>query len=681
MRLKTLKKKPVSAAALILVAIIYAGLLFPLGSCATAGALGGTRSALRVAPRRANYYLSWEIPASKATELSKWDLLILDMETQASSLSALKKIKQLNPGIILLAYITPQEIKKDASSSASVMRRKLSAGIGESWYLTDTENNKITFWPGTWMLNVADNAPEINGLKLNKYIARFVAQEILSSGVWDGIFYDNAWKDIKWLAGDAADLNKDGQIDSDIDAHWREGMRAIYAETRKLTNNKFILVGNATSDVYKDDLNGIMLENFPALGWKESMRVYAGNQEGIPQPRVNIINTNTGNKGNNNDFQKIRFGLASALLLNGHYSFDFGDKVHAQTWWYDEYDIELGKPIAAAASLTNKPQFEEDVWRREYENGIALVNPTSQSQGVDLGGEYEKIKGAQDPAVNDGLIVSQVNLPAKDGLVMLRTLQTLKNTVFSNGSFIRFFDKNGRRARNGLFVYENGVPGGSKIYHGDLDGNGTEEKIIATGQKLEIFNSDGGIWFSDWPFGRDYKGDLRVVVGKLSGSPENSVIISQNKYGQAVIYNYHGGVVKDRIFPLGKKYVFGLAMAIAKDKNKNIKIIVGAGGGKLPEIIIYDRSLSKISKRFFVDNKKLKGGFSLASGDINGDGAPEIIVALDFGKTKQIKTFSLDGKLLTQFKISAGFNTGPMSVAAADVNFDGVDEIVLMNGE
>ena len=86
------------------------------------------------------------------------------------------------------------------------MRRKLAAGIGESWYLTDTENNKITFWPGTWMLNVADNAPEINGLKLNKYIARFVAQEILSSGVWDGVFYDNAWKDVKWLAGDALSL-------------------------------------------------------------------------------------------------------------------------------------------------------------------------------------------------------------------------------------------------------------------------------------------------------------------------------------------------------------------------------------------------------------------------------------------------------------------------------------------
>ncbi len=62
-------------------------------------------SSARVAPKRANYYLSWEISDAKARELAKWDLLILDMETQVSSLSALKKIRQLNPNIIILAYI------------------------------------------------------------------------------------------------------------------------------------------------------------------------------------------------------------------------------------------------------------------------------------------------------------------------------------------------------------------------------------------------------------------------------------------------------------------------------------------------------------------------------------------------------------------------------------------------
>ena len=561
------------------------------------------------------------------------------------------------------------------------MRKKLAAGINSSWYLTDTSNNKLSFWPGTSLLNVADNSPEINGLQLNKYIARFVAQDLLSTGLWDGVFYDNAWKDVKWLTGDLVDLNKDGQQDSDIDTHWREGTRAIYKETRALTNNRYIIVGNATSDAYKNDLNGIMLENFPFLGWEESMRTYNSNQEGSSAPRVNIINANTGNSGNSADYKKFRYGLASTLLINGYYSFDFGDKDHTQTWWYDEYDIELGKPLTPAVSLSGISQFKPGVWRREYENGIALVNSGAEPQDIDLEGEYEKIKGAQDTLVNDGSIVSEVSLKAKDGLLMLRTFQTLKNVVFANGNFARFFNANGNRSRNGLFVYENNIPGGAKIYNGDLNGNGTDEKIMATGKKLEIFNAVGGIWFQDYPFGRETKSNLRVTVGKLSDSLEDSIVVSQDKGGQVIIYNYHGGIEKEGIFPLGKNYKTGLVVAIAKEKNKAGKIIVGAGGGKFPEVIIYDSNLSKINKRFFVDTKKLKGDLGLAVGDLNGDEVPEIIVAFNSGANKKIKVFNLAGKLLSQFTVSAGFDAGLMSLGAADVNFDGKDEIILMNGQ
>ena len=140
-------------------------------------------------------------------------------------------------------------------------------------------------------------------------------------------------------------------------------------------------------------------------------------------------------------------------------------------------------------------------------------------------------------------------------------------------------------------------------------------------------------------------------------------------------------MVKDNIFPLGKKYKLGLAAAIARDARKNTNIIVGVSAGGLPQVLIYDSGLSKVSRKFFVDTKKIKGEFNLTVGDINGDGAPEIIAVLNSGRNKQIKIFTLAGKLLSQFKVSTEFNLGPASVGAADVNFDGIDEIVLMNGE
>ena len=678
-RQRRVKKEPIKRrhlviAALVLVFVGYLGLLFPNRS-----------TAIRIAPRRANYFLGWDIPPSKITELAKWDLLILDMEVQVSSLAALKKIKELNPNIIILAYITPQEIKADAAISYSQMRRKLASGIGPTWYLTDIGNNKISFWPGTWMLDMADNAPVVNGVRFNQYLAQFVSREILSTGLWDGVFYDNAWRDVKWLTGDNVDLNKDGQLDSDIDLHWREGMRSLYQQTRQLTGNKYIILGNITSSEYKNDLNGGMLENFPSIngGWQGTMEVYASTEQGSVLPRFMVINANVGNKGTEtSNLKRMRYGLASTLMLDGYYAFDFGDQNHNQTWWYDEYDIELGNPVSAPLSLNNKPQFSADVWRREYQNGIAMVNATDQTQTVDLGAEYEKLSGLQDKVTNNGAIVDQVTLPGKDGLIMLRTFQTVKNLVFGNGNFVRFFDMKGNRARNGLFIYEEGITGGAKIYYGDLDNDGTEEKIIASGAKLQIFNNAGQIWFEGYPFG-NYKGGLNIAVGKLAGASTDSVVVTQNKGGQAMIYNYYGGIIKENIFPLGKTYKAGLSVAIAEDANtaaeKNGQIITGRGNGNRPEVIIYNNNFSKINRRFFVDANKLKGELGVAVGDLNGDKQKEIIVAYDVGKNKQVKVYNLGGKLLSQFKIAASFTTGPISLGAVDVNFDGMDEVVLMN--
>jgi hypothetical protein len=64
-----------------------------------------------------------------------------------------------------------------------------------------------------------------------------------------------------------------------------------------------------------------------------------------------------------------------------------------------------------------------NVWRRDYVGGVALVNATAFTQTVPLGGTFQKINGIQDPAANDGSVVTQVVLPPADGLVVLRQME------------------------------------------------------------------------------------------------------------------------------------------------------------------------------------------------------------------------------------------------------------------
>jgi len=120
-------------------------------------------------PKLANYYLNWDLSETQAKDLSKWDLLVLDMEVQARHPDLLQKMRLWNPDIILLVYITPQEIITNVDSSYSIMRKKLASGIHDGWYLKDSSGNRLSWWPGTYLLNITNDAPIHNGEKLNGY--------------------------------------------------------------------------------------------------------------------------------------------------------------------------------------------------------------------------------------------------------------------------------------------------------------------------------------------------------------------------------------------------------------------------------------------------------------------------------------------------------------------------------
>ncbi|MDD4476984.1 MAG: putative glycoside hydrolase [Patescibacteria group bacterium] len=630
-------------------------------------------------PKRANYYLTWEIDISRASDLAKWDLLILDMELQIKSKETLKKIRQLNPNIKILAYITTEEIRQDAVSSYSQMRRKLASGISEKWYLTDTKGQRLVFWPETWMLNPADNCPRAGGLRWNEYLAKFAVNEILSTGLWDGIFYDNSWDSVNWLST-GIDLDKDGKVDADANERWRAGMKILFNETRASAGNNFIIVGNGAGEIYKDDLNGLMVENFSAGDWQASMEKYVSFENGKPLPRVLIINNNTANKGGKESYKEMRFGLASALLGNGYYSFDYGDKDHGQVWWYDEYEINLGKAVSEARSLSGKTDFQRDVWRRDFTNGIVLVNSSDKSAEVDLGGEYEKIIGSQDAEANDGSIVSKIKLNAKEGLLLLKTFQTARDTVFINGGFASFFDIKGRRARNGFFIYEEGFSGGVKIYSGDLNGDGREEKIIIKGGKVEIYNSVGGRWFSDYPFSGNMAGDIGLAVNTETKQKTDEIFLASPTGGKIIKYDYSGAILNEGFYPVGKKYVGAVKIASGDiDGDGTAEFI--AGKESTGEIFIYDNSLARLKIKFTIDMKKAKSGnknFALASGDVNKDGKDEIIAGFNSGKNFLIMVYNQKGKKISEFGAPLLFGANKIYLEAVDVNFDGADEIVMI---
>ena len=59
------------------------------------------------------------------------------------------------------------------------------------------------------------------------------------------------------------------------------------------------------------------------------------------------------------------------------------------------------------------------MWRRDFDNGIVLVNPSGNgAKTVNLGGTFRKLSGTQ-PG-NNGAIVTSVTLADRDGIILSR---------------------------------------------------------------------------------------------------------------------------------------------------------------------------------------------------------------------------------------------------------------------
>lgn len=440
----------------------------------------------------------------------------------------------------------------------------------------------LSGWPGSWQLNLSNLCPpDATGQRWNTYLADHVHTQLMSSGLWDGIFYDNLVTDISHVSH-AIDVDRDGQADDPgwVDFQHRQGINTLLARTRANEGWGVPVVGNSTPSAYwRQYLNGIFHEGFDDWSrWSDVMPVYRTMTSQYVTPPMSVIYANS---PHGDDYQKVRFDLAAALMGDGYFVFDSGEYFAPHPlWWYDEYDNAgrgkgyLGQPLGPAyrlidslstANLTaggrfeNQQDFENgplyahapagytatltldsdaaegnysakitnmgpygatwyikldsppfvaasntdytlsfwakatepfevllwvegpdiggvhhnhlsprlvisttwqlhqlsfpveqgsteervyfvlgelpgaiwlddvriqegsvELWRRDFEGGTVLWNATPLTQTVDLGQTFYKIRGSQDPLVNDGSAVQVVGLPPRDGLILLR---------------------------------------------------------------------------------------------------------------------------------------------------------------------------------------------------------------------------------------------------------------------
>ena len=376
-------------------------------------------------PKLANLYWKNPVLMSEAATLAKWDLLVLDMQAQSNSADAIREIRRLNPRITILAYTTAVEMPtsrlKDVEPSGEGLWHELAKIDDPAWHLKTYKGKEVIFWPGNVMMNL--NLKNAQKVSYADALVNFLDQKVISSGLWDGLFFDNVWATADGV-NKSIDIDGDGKADSTtkINSFWKLSQADFFQKLRKRIGSSYILIGNGDGN-FSQSLNGRMFESFPEYwegGWTGSMKRYQSAGKSF-SPNALIINSDSDNTGNTADYRAMRFGLASALMQNGYYSFDYGPNLREQFWWYDEYDVNLGRPVGAMKNLLSANQaIAAGLWQREFENGLVLVNSTNKSQTAIFDKKYQRISGYQDPKTNSGEIISQVAIPAQDGIILLK---------------------------------------------------------------------------------------------------------------------------------------------------------------------------------------------------------------------------------------------------------------------
>lgn len=628
---------------------------FPLRVAAASSA--SSRFSQLSNPRLANYYVNWDLKAEDLSALSQWNLVILDMEHQVKHPEFIKKLRELNPSIIILAYITSQEVTDGTIidfERTTPLRYELFKGIHPEWYLTSVADSKFSFWPNTYVLNVTANCPVIQGQTWNNYLATFVANRLASSGLWDGVLYDNVWQNIDWFTKSRGglDFDNDGKADSAnrVDTAWRKGYELLLAQTKHLVPSDFLVLANVGPghSVYASSLDGSLFESFPGFGWTYAMRE-ASQQIAKGRMPFLILNSTSGKMGSSEDWRSMRFGLTSALLIDAYFSFDHGDQ-HAQLWWYDEYAVDLGAPVGKAYSVTHSKNFVDDsVWRRDFTRGIVVTNPSAVKRTVKLGGTYQKIKGTQDSITNNGQNVTEVTLGAHDGIVLLKAETILKNTVFINGARVKTVSLSGSMSAV-TTVFSAAAPSGVPAFIGSIFGETTEEGVKINGPKFEIWNK-GTLVFSDYPFNLDYAGDMALAISKpVSGRP-TVFAVAQKKGGQVIVYNTTGKKIAT-IYPLGVSYQGGFSLAFADVVGGDEEeLIIGTGKGVPSQIMVCDQTYLNVVARFNPYDKTELSGIAIAAFKPVKKGAAAF-TTLSQGTKPLLRFFTVDGKKLQDIPIA-----------------------------
>jgi hypothetical protein len=350
----------------------------------------------------------------------------------------------------------------------------------DSYFLHDTHGNRIADWPGRYVLNVTKPA-------VVQFLAKYAYQLLAQANfVSDGLFFDSFGTTIPQpytdYLGNVVEISSkdDGVADNPatLNAAWSAGEYGVVKTFRSLAPGAYVSGHVLDSPADPKSLaafNGTSLEFFTQSvregqsDFGDLFDLYQAWESQAVAPTMTMIQACPPNQLSygygyhplnallpstiefaQSFYPNMRFGLGLSLMGNGFFGFDFGDEAPPITWWYDEYDFNLGTPTGPAKQLgTTQPvnlltngDFESGLsdWELNvFDDGKAKATVAADPADPAPGSKYSALISIAHPGtVNWHIDLEQDKLPLSAGVeyqvqFWARASSPRVITVFSQG--------------------------------------------------------------------------------------------------------------------------------------------------------------------------------------------------------------------------------------------------------
>ncbi|MFH2105056.1 MAG: polysaccharide deacetylase family protein [Parcubacteria group bacterium] len=198
--------------------------------------------------------------------------------------------------------------------------------------------------------------------------------------------------------------------------------------------------------------------------------------------------------------------------------------------------------------------------------------------------------------------------------------------------------------------------------------------------QVKIYNSTATALTANFlAYQESFTGGVYPAAGDLDGDGQGEIITGTGYGGgpQVRIFNSQGKWLGQDFFSYGEKFRGGTSVTTGDlDGDGQAEIITGSGPDGGPQVRVFNQA-GQVLLQFFAYAADFRGGVNVAAGDIDGDGQDEIITGAGVGGGPHVRVFSGTGRDLglNIFPYPTDFRGG-VNVAAGDVDGDGSDEIV-----